>query len=202
MPLNLTWHSILRCILRITTIVLGAAVVGLLAHTLDALRKSNTIVSKGQLSTPWPSRIDATATYVLFSIAFVNSLLAVTILVCSVKKQFSLPMGGRDRFRVATGAYIVIAWATACAAYKALDSDSSTSLGTFACKNMNTLGAGRNEYRTVCKEQNAAFYISIVTGVLEIFVLATYIFSAYPAKSTSLPARDPEKYQSAHIFQR
>ncbi|KAF2808419.1 uncharacterized protein BDZ99DRAFT_464301 [Mytilinidion resinicola] len=202
MPLNLTWHSTLRFVLRIITIALSAAVAGLLAHTLSVLGNTNTNVSTGQFPSTWPSHTDATATYLLFSIAFVNFLFAVTILICSIKKQFRTSMGARDRFRVGMGAYIVIAWATACTVYKALDADSSTSLGHFACMNVNAIGTGRKQYRTVCREQNVSFYISIVTGVLEILVLASYIVNAYATKSAQLPARDPEKCQSAHVSRR
>ncbi|OCK76017.1 hypothetical protein K432DRAFT_307314 [Lepidopterella palustris CBS 459.81] len=185
------WLSVIQFCLRISILILTAAVVGLLAHTLDIYHGTSGDTMAGQVPTWWPTKVNLTPSYILFSVGFANFCGSVVVLAFTIRKQFAMPMRWWNMFRVCTGIFAVVAWAVGLTAFRILEKGGDGSLEYYACKVQGDAGHGQHDYRMVCKEQNASFYIALASGIVDTLLTVTLAINAFGSKK--LTPNDPEK---------
>lgn len=173
------WMSKFRVGLRLAVVALSAAVVGLLLNTLQIYRGNNNLdLRKGEMPMPWPARTNMVPTALLLTVAAVNFLASFIVLVLSLRRSFQTPLGSRDVSRVVAGGLSITFWVSALLVYGIVNHASKASLGQYACKNRDSLTNGRYQYRTVCNEQAAAFYIAIAAAFAETLTLVSLLMSS------------------------
>jgi hypothetical protein len=148
------WLSRLRSAIRLLIVVLSAAVLGTLTHTMEILRSNRYLdLRKGELPMVWPARTNLAPTLVLFSVAAINFLASAAIMLMAFKRSFRRPIRSRDAYRIVAGSAGVILWATGLIVFNLIDKKSKASLGHYSCINRNVMSNGRYQYRAVCSEQ-------------------------------------------------
>jgi hypothetical protein len=186
------WLSGLRAGLRLLIVALSASVVGLLLNTLQIFRGNNYLdLQEGELPMPWPARTNMLPTAILLTIAAVNFFASFVVLVLSFKRSFRTPLRSRDLSRVLVGGLSITFWVSALLAYGVINNSSKASLGHFACTNRDTMTNGKYQYRTVCGEQTAAFYLAIAATFAETLTLVSLVVSSF--RQTHHPQHPLEK---------
>ncbi|OQU96079.1 hypothetical protein CLAIMM_02215 isoform 2 [Cladophialophora immunda] len=179
--------NLLRVVIRLITLTVGASIVGVLAHAAvvwyttrnDILMQPHGIRMRG-----WPAQMNLIPTWIMLSVAVIAMVVQIIALLTLLRGGYRLRESTWHTWGLFLTSLVGIAiWVTAAVYFKLQDNkgERNWTLWSWSCSHKYLVN-GKMSFQAMCVELNYCFNIAVVVAALEVLTLSLFGLQLRKAK--------------------